>query len=733
MAVELDIPVWSFRADWKEGVTENLSFLTDVLRASEGAEQRRSLRETPRRTIEADFLLSGPERTFFDLFLNRLGGQEMLVPLYWDIVTLSAPAVVGTTDRIDFDNTRREFTPGYAILMGKTALTYEIVEIVAMDDAGVDLADPVAQTWPRGSKLIPLRRAFLDDIGTPSHVTAGMATATARFLIREANPWWAEVALPKHSAGWRYKTEAYNLTPASDYSDPDYDDSAWAVEMAPFYTNDTPHPNASIRAWGNTDGFDVGGGKNVWMRRTLAVAPGYTLGITVAYDDAARVWVDGVEVTLTRVGGGSGPGVAVGTIVPTRSDPVIAVFLDEQFAPGSGNWTFIDVEVSQYAPTYAAPQSYLGLPVFLDEPNWVENLDTAYDREIIRLDTEIGLPYQVDSLGRALVGQAHRWFLPGREKLAAFRDLLYRHRGRQRSFWLPTFKHDFRLVNSPGSGATQIEVENTGFRYVGGPSSGREYIAIKHSGGTILRKITSVVAGTTSATEKLNLDAPLGLALSPGLVRRISFADVARFDSDEFQITHHAGIDGLAESQATFRTFKNTRTSPDPIYYPIVVEAKNALPCGVAFGEPKYLNVPATQFTNVIPGIITYCLANQYFYVVKPRVSNDSNMLWDAWSAWNNDAGSGASPSPVPGQTWDNRFYVYGSNGGAETLLYDPYAHGLSNLLYPTANAAYEAVNALMPIILTGYTQYRVAPPYDNNPGDNRGGISLLAYIGTAP
>lgn len=425
---DIDLPVFSFRANWREPMSERLAFLTDVLRATEGAEQRRRLRSTPRRTFEADFLLTGPERAFWDLFINSLGGGEVTAPLYWEVVTLTSALTATVSDRINFDTTDREweYHEGYlALLIGKTALDYEVVEIAGVDAGGVDLAAPVARAWPRGTKLLPLRRCVLDQVGEVRHPTAGTASVTAQLRVIGPNPW----------------------TPAADDS-----------------------------------------------------------------------------------------------------------------------------------PVYA------GLPVFLSEPNWVEDLTVNMDREVALLDRNVGLTYQVDTLGRVLLGQAHRWFLTGRQKLAGFRDLIYRHQGRAGAFWLPTFKADLRLVNSPGSGATQIEVENVGYLYTGGPTSGREYIAIKHTGGTIFRKVLSVVPGSTAATEKLNLDAPLGLALSLGVVRRISFADVARFDTDEFEITHYGGVDAHHDASATFRTFKNTRTSPEPISLPIPVTTMNETPCGTTFG-----------------------------------------------------------------------------------------------------------------------------------------------------
>lgn len=418
------LPVFSFRANRREPMPERLSFLTDVLRASGGAEQRRSLRPTPRRTFEADFLLTGRERTFWDLFFNTLAGQEVMVPLYWESLKLDAPLTAGVSDRINFDTTYREWQYGdgdLALLMGDSALDYEKVQLFGVDDNGINLALPVSRTWPRGTRLVLLRRGVIDEWSDPAHKSAGVSTATAQFRITVQNPW----------------------TPEEDDSD-----------------------------------------------------------------------------------------------------------------------------------------LYEGLPVFTDEPNWVDDLAVNYAHEIVEMDAQVGLPYRVDRLDRALVGQAHRFFLTGRQRLARFRDLIYRHRGRAGSFWLPTFKADLKMVADVGAAATQIEVENVGYLYTGGPTSGREYIAIKHDGGTILRKVLSVVPGSTAATEKLNLDAAMGLDLAAGQVRRISFADVARFDTDEFEITHHGGIDGHHDVSTMFRTFKNTRTAPEPISEPIPAGSMNSIRCG---------------------------------------------------------------------------------------------------------------------------------------------------------
>lgn len=455
------LPVFSFRPNWQEPMVERVSFLTDVIGTDQGVEQRRSIRETPRRSYEADFLLTHEERTFWDLYVDNLGGLEMTAPIYWEVVTIPATLTATVTSRINFDTTRREWAYHaglLAILMGKTARDYEVVEIASVDDDGVNLAEPPVRSWPKGTKLYPLRRAALEDVGEVNQPSAAVATVSARLRLIGPNPW----------------------SPAADDS-----------------------------------------------------------------------------------------------------------------------------------PVYG------GLPVMLSEPNWVEPLSFTQDREVALLDTSVGRTYQVDATGRVLLGQSHRWFLPGKEKLAGFRDLIYRHRGRQGGFWLPTFKADLTLAAAVASSATQITVKNVGYLYTGGARSGREYIAIKHGSGTIIRRVLSVIAGTTPATERLNLDSPVGLDLSPGQVRRISFADTARFESDDFEISHFAGIEGHHEAQTMFRTFQNTRTAPTPISYPIPDATMGTEPCGspaletynlpdtfpgLVAGNPGYPNAPGFYPAELVIG-----------------------------------------------------------------------------------------------------------------------------------
>lgn len=152
---------------------------------------------------------------------------------------------------------------------------------------------------------------------------------------------------------------------------------------------------------------------------------------------------------------------------------------------------------------------------------------------------------------------------------------------------------------------------------------------------------------------------------------------------------------------------------------------------GMALSGTQALNIHANSFTstNTNSGGVSVSMSSEQFLVItKPRVAASGGLLtWDGWSAYPSD--SDVRP-PVFGQTWDNRFRVYGSNGGGETLLYN--GAGFDSNLYLTEDDAWDAADALMPMTFTGYTNYRVTCVTDPNLGDNRNGLSLIVQTGTA-
>jgi len=179
------LPIWTFRPNWKQGITERLEWLTDVLDSNNGTEQRRALRLSPRRSFEMLFNPTGNVRSYFGLFLHRLATEEFMLPVFHDKARLTNANGVGSVS-LGFDNTYREFvTGGYAILLSDP-FTYEVVEITDQSEIGL-VVEPTLQAWPAGTAVYPLVQARLSDESAVAALTSRVGQSTLRFQLNQSN------------------------------------------------------------------------------------------------------------------------------------------------------------------------------------------------------------------------------------------------------------------------------------------------------------------------------------------------------------------------------------------------------------------------------------------------------------------------------------------------------------------------------------------------------------------
>lgn len=98
-------------------------------------------------------------------------------------------------------------------------------------------------------------------------------------------------------------------------------------------------------------------------------------------------------------------------------------------------------------------------------------------------------------------------------------------------------------------------------------------------------------------------------------------------------------------------------------------------------------------------------------------IASGGLLLYDAYS-----------PRAAP-QPWVNGVWIYGNNGGADTLLFS-FPGWDEGALYSTEADAFAALAAALPFSASGYTTYKVVG-FDDSSGsplavDNRGGLSVL-------
>lgn len=197
----LSLPVFSVLPNWRNGILERLIYLTDTMESETAAERPVSVRSAPRRQFDVEFMRREVQRARLDSFAVGVGQRHFLMPLYHEQHRPAGGLDEGDT-QIDFPEgslALREFMQGDLIMVtnGDPDI-YEVAEVTVVDLAndrvtftpGLDLA------WPAGTRVMPLREAFISDRVDFTAPTDRVATLKLRF----------ELVLPEQRFGpaWGY-------------------------------------------------------------------------------------------------------------------------------------------------------------------------------------------------------------------------------------------------------------------------------------------------------------------------------------------------------------------------------------------------------------------------------------------------------------------------------------------------------------------------------------------------
>lgn len=181
----LSYPVFLVKPDWKNGMIERLEWLTDVLTSETGAEQRRKLRQVPRRTFEAMFNALGIHRNLIDSYLTGVGANLGLLPLWHDESAITSTAVVGSIDLFgDFDY--RDYNVNDVVIIRRNdTFDYELNLVAEKRPGQLVLAYGISVLTPRGSTVTPVRVAQLRDQASGTLVTDEVQQYSLRFYTIE--------------------------------------------------------------------------------------------------------------------------------------------------------------------------------------------------------------------------------------------------------------------------------------------------------------------------------------------------------------------------------------------------------------------------------------------------------------------------------------------------------------------------------------------------------------------
>jgi hypothetical protein len=193
-----------------------------------------------------------------------------------------------------------------------------------------------------------------------------------------------------------------------------------------------------------------------------------------------------------------------------------------------------DTDLSSTAgwPTYNSK-------VLLSDPNAIEQtLDGQIERQITVFDGDTGKLSQTSTWSRARHGSAKTFITRTRAGLWSVRKLLHALRGKQVSFYLPTFTKDVSLQATYTSGSPALTIFNVGYTRYAKQRTPKLDIRIILNDGTIFTRTITNSAEVDANVEQLTLSSAIGQNITIAQLKRIEFLEKVRIDNEEITILH---------------------------------------------------------------------------------------------------------------------------------------------------------------------------------------------------
>lgn len=180
--------LFPFPPNWDAKVLERFEWVTDVLMARNGTEQRIALRQLPRRTYEYQVMSYQDTYQDFYQYLDTLlaawQSKPYIIPMWMDADFLSADVPAGSLT-IPVNTTDLDYYVGGAGMMGTDPKNAEGFTIQSMTATSVTLVYPTLNDWPAGSFIAPARSARLREAQKLNRPTAKLSQGTMMFDVQD--------------------------------------------------------------------------------------------------------------------------------------------------------------------------------------------------------------------------------------------------------------------------------------------------------------------------------------------------------------------------------------------------------------------------------------------------------------------------------------------------------------------------------------------------------------------
>jgi len=178
--------------------------------------------------------------------------------------------------------------------------------------------------------------------------------------------------------------------------------------------------------------------------------------------------------------------------------------------------------------------------VIFDGSNLIDGThQQVFNRELEVIDGITGKREQYSSWARSKKGSIKGFATSTRASLWAMRQVLHSLRGRQVSFYLPTFQKDLKPVDDIAVGTSDLDIAHVNYNLFARERAYMNRIRVHFSNGTSVDRTITGSSVVSSSVERLTVDSIWGANYALGDITRIEFVQLVRFDTDDFEIEHY--------------------------------------------------------------------------------------------------------------------------------------------------------------------------------------------------
>jgi hypothetical protein len=179
------VTVFPHRPDWSEPYRQTVVWVTEVLTAYSGMEQRRSLATSPRAVLDWRVLTTSPsEAAYLEALLwdHQGKGRRFGVPIWPEQTVLVADVGVGGVVLQADTTDRPSFVAGGLVMVWSAFDAWEAFRVLTVTPTEITLETGTTRSWQANTRVVPLRLGGLGQEQALGHPTNWISEGRFTFL-----------------------------------------------------------------------------------------------------------------------------------------------------------------------------------------------------------------------------------------------------------------------------------------------------------------------------------------------------------------------------------------------------------------------------------------------------------------------------------------------------------------------------------------------------------------------